>query len=195
MLPEPYLGHPAAPIVLLSLNPGFSKDDVPFYQDPYAREVWHKNLFHEPLEYPFILLDTGVPQAVGGSAWWRRKLALPLKLVGDAGAARAFFCIEFFPYHSKKYRPLDRVLPSQEYGFHLLREAMTREALVIVMRSQKVWEQAVPQLRRYGRKFVLKNPQNVSVSPGNCPNGWAEIERTLESVKELCGCSAPTTSS
>lgn len=71
VLPEPYLGHPDAEIFLLNLNPGYSKDDVPFYQDPYAREVWERNLFHQPLDYPFHLLDPSVPQAIGGSQWWR----------------------------------------------------------------------------------------------------------------------------
>jgi len=91
-------------------------------------------------------------------------------------------CVELFPYHSKKYKPLGKTLESQEYSFHLVRRALGRGALVIYMRAKKGWLEAVPELRGHERAFGLKNPQNVAVSPGNCPDGWFdEVERTLRS--------------
>lgn len=179
VLPEPYLGHPDAEIILLNLNPGYSKDDVPFYQDPYAREVWAKNLFHEPLEYPFHLLDLRVPQDIGGSRWWQRKLGAPIKLAGLKTVANKMCCIEYFPYHSTKFKPLGTTLESQLYSFYLVRRAVKRGALVIVMRAKKVWFSAVPELARHGRVFELNSSQNVAISPGNCPDGFGEIERIL----------------
>jgi hypothetical protein len=34
LLPEPFLGDPAAPIVVLSLNPGYSPDDAAWHAGP-----------------------------------------------------------------------------------------------------------------------------------------------------------------
>ena len=72
------------------------------------------------------------------------------------------------------------VICAGEYSFHLVRRALGRGALVIYMRAKKVWLSAVPELARYERAFQLKNPQNVSVSPGNCPDSWfGEAEKIL----------------
>ena len=182
LLPEPYLGCPDAPVVLLGLNPGFSEHDAPFYAVPHVRAVWEKNLLHESMEFPFYLLNPGLPQGVGGPRWWRKKLNQPLKIAGDRLTASSFFCIEYFPYHSRRYRPLGTTLPSQEYSFWLLRRAMKRNALVIVTRSRKIWEEAVPELRRYPKAFALRSPQNVAISPRNCPEGWPHILKVLTST-------------
>ena len=179
VLPEPYLGHPEAEIILLNLNPGFSKDDVPFYEDQYAARCWAKNLFHEPLEYPFYLLDPHVPQDVGGSRWWQRKLAALIKRAGLKTVANKVCCVEYFPYASKNYKPLGVTLESQYYSFYLVRRAVKRGALVVVMRAKKPWFEAVPELARHERVFELNSSQNVAISPGNCPDGFSEIERIL----------------
>ena len=89
-------------------------------------------------------------------------------------------CIEYFPYHSRNYKPLGKTLESQLYSFHLVRRAVKRGALVLFMRAKKIWLEAVPELASHDRVFELKNKQNVSVTPGNCPDGFPYIERILK---------------
>ena len=87
--------------------------------------------------------------------------------------ARGLACIELFPYHSRNYRPLGVTLSSQAYTFQLVRQAMQRSALLVMMRAKRFWLAAVPELATY--PYVqLKNVQNVSVSPNNLPAGVFE---------------------
>ena len=71
ILPEPFLGRPDAPVVLLNLNPGYSGDEERFHHlDDYFRETALANLAHREQEYPFYFLDRAeTPQDTnGGSA-------------------------------------------------------------------------------------------------------------------------------
>ena len=176
LLPEPYVGNPDAEIVLLGLNPGFAEDDALLYEDSYTRGTWETNLFHQSLEYPFYLLDPSVPD-ISGSKWWRGKLREPIELAGERRVAQSFLCIEYFPYHSQSYKSIGKVLPSQEYSFWLLRQAIDREA-VIVARSRSMWEKAVPELVDYP-KVSSPRSQGFYISRGNCPEAWPFIEEIL----------------
>jgi hypothetical protein len=93
--------------------------------------------------------------------------------------ARGVLCVEYFPYHSVRFAHSSVRVPSQEYGFWLVREALQRRAVVIVMRARRLWEQAIPVLRDYGKLFGLNSPQNVSITPRNCPEGFPVAIRQL----------------
>ena len=54
------------------------------------------------------------------------------------------------------------------------------DQLVVVMRSGRLWEAAVPELRGYKRSFTLVNPWNPVLSPNNCPDGFPSILREIE---------------
>jgi hypothetical protein len=94
-----------------------------------------------------------------------------LKTVPRELVAAQLLSVEYSPYHSERFghHPM---LPSQEYGFHLVRQAVLRNAVVVVMRSLKLWQAAVPELIGYHRAFTLRSVQNVAISPGNCPDGF-----------------------
>ena len=64
VLPEPYLGNPNAPIILLNLNPGYAEEDIHFYQQERAQELWRKNISHEPMDYPFWLIDPSLDKNI-----------------------------------------------------------------------------------------------------------------------------------
>src|SRR2546426_11104649 len=79
LLPEPFLGDPQAPIVLLGLNPGFSPEDALHHADPTFANLLRRNLAHSPSDFPFYLLN---PQISGpGQRWWEQRLARLLAVV------------------------------------------------------------------------------------------------------------------
>ena len=153
LMPEPYLGRPDAPIVLLNLNPGFDEREIPFHNDdPYFMEICRSNLHHVPLEYPFYLLDPAASASLGHH-WWLKKLRIPIETAGLKQVAQKLLCVEYFPYHSKRFKPIKRTLESQRYSFYLVKKAIQRNALIIIMRSQGYWLKAIPELTSYSKMY------------------------------------------
>jgi hypothetical protein len=178
VLPEPYLGDPSAPVVLLLLNPGaydLTPGSLTLSQYHGARE----NLAHGKRLWPFLPLD---PRNKDRSGWWRDSLRPLIEDEGIPAArlARGLFSIEYFPYVSKRYGNLR--VPSQAYGFALLREALARDALVVVMFGEGRWHDAVPELRTYQPRHRLRSSQNATISERNCPDGYREIVARVTSV-------------
>jgi hypothetical protein len=177
VLPEPFLGRPDAPVVLLALNPGYSDGDPAVHASPRFAAHARANLAHAARHYPFYLLD---PANDGpGRQWWRRRLKTLLEEFPEERVASALLCVEYFPYHSRRFRAAGLALPSQRYGFGLVRRALARGAVVVCMRARTLWTAAVPELGAPGRLLVLRTPQNVAVSPRNCPDGYGQIRRAL----------------
>lgn len=92
--------------------------------------------------------------------------------------ANKIFCIEFFPYHSRSYKPLRSILPSQHYSFHLVKEAISRGALIIMLRGRRGWLMQVPELAGYPF-YILRSAQSGFISPRNLPVGFDDIEKAL----------------
>jgi hypothetical protein len=173
LLPEPFLGKPDAPVVLLGLNPGYSVDDEPHHCDSSFIQRSRDNLPHGESKYPFSLLDPAV--TAPGNKWWTRKLGALIRQFGLEAVAQRVLCIEYFPYHSRRFGHTKLKLRSQEYSFHLVRNAINRGAVVVVMRSRRHWSEAVAELNGYDRLFELSNRQSPYISPGNCPFGYQHI--------------------
>jgi len=166
-LPEPYVGNRNAPILLLNLNPGYDDKDPEIHANPAFQSLLRNNYLHEPAEYPFYFLN---PNYVNpGRDWWEKKLKPLLALVPRVKLANSLFCVEHFPYHSRRYNHTKLALSSQQYGFSLVREAMQRQAVIVLMRASKLWRSAIPELNTYSRLCTLNNPQNVVISERNCP--------------------------
>ena len=178
--PEPYLGNPEAEIVLLNLNPGFSEHDAAFYAHENINLIWRKNLLHEGLKFPFFMLDTNIPQHTAGPKWWSKKLKEPIILAGRETVSERFCCIEYFPYHSQRYGSFKAILPSQKYNFHLVEKAIKRKAVIILMRSSRLWFSAVPDLEKYDLLFKLNSWQNPVISKKNCPSGFSIITKIIQ---------------
>lgn len=173
LIPEPFLGVPDAPVVLLNLNPGFTDDDLSWHEDPEFKAQSLANLAHRASPYPFYLLNPDL--RAPGVRWWTRKLRALIERVGLERVASRLLCVELFPYHSRRFGHGALGLPSQEYGFELVRNALGRNAIVVVMRGWKFWRAAVPELEEYPRRFALRSVQNVSITPRNCPEGFDQI--------------------
>ncbi len=179
LMPEPFLGSPEAPIVLLALNPGFSPDDYQWHQQEHFRKLSLGNLIHAPMQYPFYLLDPSI-SASPGAQWWRKRLRRLIEAYGADSVARSILCVEYFPYHSKEYGRRVPSVPSQQYSFHLVASALWRGALVIVMRAWNTWRVAVPALERYALLYRLKSPRSPYISLRNCPEGYHAIRKLLD---------------
>lgn len=173
LLPEPFLGSPDAPVVLLNLNPGFSPEDVQHHLDPRFAQSSRDSLLHRPMTYPFFLLDPTI--TAPGNRWWTRKLGALIRQFGVDKVAQRVLCIEYFPYHSRRFGHPKLKLPSQRYSFWLARNAIERGATIVLMRSKRIWLDAVPELQSCNQIVQLSNPQSPYISPGNCRDGFERI--------------------
>lgn len=182
LLPEPFLGHPEAPVVLLNKNPGYSSpNDLKKHTDPaVATGAWN-NLLHKPTSFPFYLLDPDQSRALGYK-WWNNKLKSLIENCGRRLVARSVLCVEYFPYHSRRFDHSRLDLPSQQYSFDLVRSALSRHAVIVVMRGKRQWFKVIPELQSYSRIYYLRNPQNPTISPKNCPEGYESVVRAIDKM-------------
>lgn len=166
VLPEPFIGNPKAPVVLLSNNPGFGKAAGNIKMEPFFQKAMRANLRHEEVEYPFFYLSPEMTER--GEKWWRSKLKCLIREFDLKTIANAVLNVVFFPYPSERFGRKQLRLPSQEYGFQLVRAAIERKAVIIHMRSPTLWLEAVPELAAYKEKrFVVNNTQTPAISPKN----------------------------
>ena len=183
LLPEPFLGNPLAPVILLNLNPGYSPDDITYHQQPKFIELSRANLNLQLLEYPIFLLNPSL--SAPGRDWWEKKLGSLIRDTSKEVVANNVLCVEYFPYHSKKFGHHKLQLQSQEYSFHLVRQAIARNAVIVLMRSRKLWVTEVPELENYRFLFSVRSVQNPTISPRNCPEGYTFIIKALNGKKEI----------
>jgi hypothetical protein len=147
------------------------------------------NLRHKQAKYPFYLLDPDLNFAPG-FCWWKQKLGPLMGALDDPRGekvSKGVFCVEFFPYHSETFssRWNTNILPSQEYSFRLVQRAIRRNALILIMRSGKIWREHVPELKTYSkdRWEEASSPQNPAISPNNFPKLFLEAVRRLRGTK------------
>jgi hypothetical protein len=126
-----------------------------------------ENVQFKRSEYPFIYLD---PKLGEVGRWWQEKLKNMIEEFGTGVVARSFFNVVYFPYASERLGRKPPDLPSQEFSFGLVRAAVQRRAIVIVMRKGKLrwWKDKVKELNGYDGLVLLANPQNPTISRGNC---------------------------
>src|SRR5204862_31437 len=98
-----------------------------------------------------------------GYAWWRNRLRSLIDVAGLEPVATKVMCVEHFPYKSKSYKPLGTTLRSQRYSFELVRQAIHEGKQIVMMRSERIWLESVPELRSYPY-IRLTNSRNPHVS-------------------------------
>src|SRR4051794_18645699 len=159
ILPEPFIGSPAAPIWLLSLNPGFHPDD---------RNVGE---LHKVTQRANLLLESKSfwgADPVGptpGHAWWRKYLGELIRARGSDWCMSNLFVAELFPYHSARFK-WHAHLPSHTFTRDLVRWGCLTGKRFIVMRQTKRWLELVPELGR-ARRTELRNKRNAWISRKN----------------------------
>jgi hypothetical protein len=180
LLPEPFLGNPEAPVVLLALNPGWGPADAAWHRRPTFRRRVFACLRHDPSESPFYHLDPTHDSP--GRRWWTKNLRHLVSEVGEYALARQLICVEYFPYHSLAFGHDTLRLPSQAYGFQLVRRAVARGAVILQLRGRRLWEGAVPELVRYRGRHITQTARSAAVSPANCPVGYRVAARRLRAA-------------
>lgn len=165
-LPDQVIGGlDNAEVVFLLLNPGFEDKDITVNLTLPAFVEANRHNLTDPYTSPFYYFGSGL-EATGGYVWWARILKPLIKAgVTEATLRNKIMAIEYFPYHSKSYKNLP-VVPSQQYAFDLVREAIGRQKAIIIMRSPKLWLEAVPELADYPY-MTLSSWLNITVSPKN----------------------------
>jgi hypothetical protein len=181
LLPDPFTGNPEAPIVVFTLNPGYTddakalrwrnkgcsgSDDWWHANSEVMRDCYSANLKHEPQEYPMFFLDPRLRGSPGG-VYYRQQFGKLIELYGERRVAKGVLIVEYFPYHSAEFADLTQV-PSQRYAHHLIRTAIERHACIVVMRKATALLAAVPELRGYPI-ITANSMRNATVSPGNVP--------------------------
>lgn len=186
--PEPYIGDPEAPILLLLTNPGYGSDARTAHATAAIGQLCVDNLQHRPSPYPFYPLNP-VYLNNGGSHWWSQSLQYWIRRYGAQVVARSVFCMELFPYASRQYPALRQIVPSQEYSIAIAREKLRRGCTTIVVRKHTEWSGLLPELRPGAYHQVL-NPQTKSLSPahpgarGNLtPEAAEAVDRAMRQVQ------------
>jgi hypothetical protein len=154
LLPYPYQGARDAEVLLLLANPGAG--DLP---SDYPAELLEERR-------RALTFTNRVDPRFATETWWTKRMGPLIDAVGEDRVSRGTLSLEYFPYHSRRYRRFPELLPSQQYTFDLVREAIRASRLIVVVRQKRAWLEAVPELAETDYVEV-KNPQSAYISPGN----------------------------
>ncbi len=125
VLPVPFLGSlESAKVILLAKNPGIVKQDFEIFHSSNVNDKDYvvqnrRTLTFESMP-PFFYLGRKFSHTMGYK-WWSDRLADVVRRCGHDRVAAKLMCIQYFPYHSKKYRDSNPIIPSQRYSFDLNR--------------------------------------------------------------------------
>ena len=164
LLPEPFFGRFDAPLVLLLLNPGVDKAgrERRLHRQPRFQQSLLASLRSRRGQSHFHLQYGEGP----GHEWWSRAIKpLAGKLqTSESSLASKLLCVEYFPYHSCSFDHRTPRLPSQEFAFQLVRDAIRRNAWILCMRGELEWLGAIPSLGGHERFCVVRGRRPL-VSP------------------------------
>lgn len=178
LYPEPFAGRLDAPVVLLALNPGHSPEDARVHASRVYQELWWSNTRQTLDDYPLFLIHPDLRDAPCFK-WWTAKLRFLINRFDLGQVARNVLEVQLYPYHSRAFRRRKGKLPSQDFAVAVVREAMRRDAVVVLMRSRRIWEEYVPELASYHNLLQLRNPRNPTFSERNLP-GMDKVISALE---------------
>jgi hypothetical protein len=188
LLPDPYIGNLNAPVVLFSLNPGYTRkaphdgncnDDWWHSNSVELREAYRRNFNEEWSTYPMFFLDPIFSDNPGGR-YWSHKLRELVETCGREKVAQNLVTIEFFPYHSNRFHG-GCAVPSQEFARYQMRRAMARNAVVLIVRAETALLAAIPELRKYPY-LPVNSPASGCVSTNNV-RGFATLVTAIRGAK------------
>lgn len=172
LLPDPFVGNPRdAEVIFLQLNPGMTvfpgiaenNEEKMYKTSKLFFEACRDNFCRNKMEYPFFYLNPDFLLSAG-FVYWSDKLRYFLNSKKDyERISKKICCIEYFPYHSHRFKKLS--VPSQEYSFNFVKQAILDKKLIILLRGEKNWLQAIPELKDCYVK--TKSAQNTILSKNN----------------------------
>jgi len=174
-LPTPYSGDfKKAKILILQLNPGSEilpglepTENHEFVVYGNLKNTLIKNLKHEDMEFPFFWLNPEF-MLTGGFKYWVRIFSSVIKNKDDyKKISNKICCVQYFPYHSKKYEHINNTLESQKYSYNLVRKFIKKpDKLIIIMRSADKWYKTIPELLKTNT-ITLKSSRNPVLTKNN----------------------------
>ena len=184
LFPEPFLGHPDAPIYLLGGNPGYSGEDEDWLDNDEYLDILKKSIVHEykTSDTSFGFFDESIDTSEAAK-WWNTHVNEKIR--------DKIFNIEFFAYHSKQAEGLKKYFDtidsknpqptcaSNEYADSLIYKAMDQNKILIITRFRKYWFERIQGLEGYRKLYVLLNHQSALVKPGNLV-AYQELEKLKE---------------
>lgn len=176
LYPEQYAGKFEAKVVLLGKCPGFSPEDAPIHHSEAYKNLWQGNISQAINDYPLFFLHPAI-QNSPGYRWWYKKLKSLIKRTSIEAVANEVLEVQLFPYHCKKLRIIkaSKSIPSREFAGKLVSNAIRRSALIIVMESERLWKEHVPELNTYPNIFTVNSVRSGTISPGNLPSVFEKI--------------------
>lgn len=194
IIPEPFAGAvKTAPVVVLLLNPGFDETKLELHSKPEFQEALWANLRHEKTEWPFYFLDPQFDPCKGeypGVDLWKKRTRKLAEEVGSrcpaisnaenaesAGLSilsERLAVVDWLPYRSHRFKQgRCCAVPSRDYGFSLVRDAILRNALLIIGRGHDLWKKSVPTLEQHDWVLTLSSVQNACLTRKNLV-WWSE---------------------
>jgi len=187
-LPSPYIGNPNAPIIFLNLNPAYSPEESQSSNYSRYQDIARMNLLHKFNDYPFYVLDPSLRGSPSGFDWFKQRFNPLIESSGlsDKEISNKLFLVEYFPYRSQKYNWKNGLLPSQYYSISLIKSAINRNAIIVIMRGKNLWFNAIPELKNYKNLYILHSCQYVTISENNIGyEGFEKITNRIISERKL----------
>lgn len=180
LMPIPYLGnYQKASVIILCLNPGYSENnDEKDYCNNYFFQENLKGLLMNS-KIPFYALDQKVNFS-GGYVWWTKIFKQLINQFGLTVISTKIMCLQYLAYHSKTFINPPCIIPSQEFTFNILRQSIRDQKTIVIMRSKKLWINAVPELENYPY-IELKNHRRPFLTERNMMK--ENFEKLIESLK------------
>ena len=176
-LPTPFAGDfENAKILLLQLNPGSEilpglepTENHEFFIYKNLKNELLKSLRHNKMDYPFYWLNPDY-MMTGGFKYWVKMFPSVINNFDDyKKIANNVCCVQYFPYHSKNYGHINKILESQNYSFNLVEEFIKKpDRMIILMRAENYWlnSPVAPKLKEFGYS-TLKSNRNPVLSRRN----------------------------
>lgn len=180
LAPEPWIGNLAGNLLVLYSNPGATEANLNKILQPNHELVMQKsikNLNQENDAYPHFHFDPELEQTEGAQ-WFKSKYRWLIDATSNQAVSKNLITCELAPYHSVKWKAPKLKLPTQEFTYQIIREAIAREAVILLARTPKIWIQNIPELLKYP-KVYSPNSINASISPNNYPGKFDQIVDSL----------------
>lgn len=167
--PVPFAGFHNAPVVVLAANPS-----------------WSDKSLIEDVNHPGIDIIMGGIQTPGGTSfwplldspatssaleWWGPRTRELRDAVGDDElVVNGLLVVELHGYRSQSWVAPWINFPSQAFSFQLVRDAIEREAIIVIVKCRRYWLGSVPELRTHPRLHIvegLASTRNAALSSKN----------------------------
>ncbi|TWO71449.1 hypothetical protein FN976_11070 [Caenimonas sedimenti] len=168
MGPSAYEGNiDDAAVVLLLSNPGFDKTSSS-EDHGFKRNGWPLSGLH--------------PEAPAGlNKWWSDRLRWLIEEFGVERISNSIACLQLTPWASEKFDSSLR-LPSRALLLEAASLCAARGAVMVVMRSERLWLEA-QSLASSPLRFRVRNRRASYVSPGNlAPDAWAALTAAIRAA-------------